>query len=82
MARSTPREPDLELQASRRRLMVDSLGIVGSATGFGLVYGLTARAAGFSPLEVGAMGLFAWMFITGRGMNGPVPPAILIAAIQ
>jgi len=35
--------------------MVDSLGIVGSATGFGLVYGLTARAAGFSPLEVSAM---------------------------
>ena len=36
-----------------------------------------AHSAGF----LGAMGLFAWMFITGRWMNGPVPPAILVAAI-
>lgn len=35
--------------------MVDGLGIILSAGGFGLVYGLTARAAGFSPLEAGAM---------------------------
>lgn len=40
--------------------MLDSLGIVGSATGFGLVYGLTARAAGFSPIEVGAMGILVF----------------------
>ena len=36
-------------------MVVDSLGIVASAGGFGLVYGLSARAAGFSPLEAGAM---------------------------
>ena len=36
-----------------------------------------APSAGF----LGAMGLFVWMFITGHGMNGPVPPAILVAAI-
>lgn len=35
--------------------MVDGLGIIVSAGGFGLVYGLTARTAGFSPLEAGAM---------------------------
>jgi 4-azaleucine resistance transporter AzlC len=31
-----------------------------SAGGFGLVYGLSARAAGFSPLEAGAMSLFVF----------------------
>ncbi|HSL98111.1 MAG TPA: AzlC family ABC transporter permease [Candidatus Deferrimicrobiaceae bacterium] len=60
MARRTPPGSQNELQASRRRLMLDSLGIVGSATGFGLVYGLTARAAGFSPLEVGAMSVLVF----------------------
>ena len=34
---------------------MDSLGILVSASGFGFVYGLTAQAAGFSPLEAGAM---------------------------
>jgi 4-azaleucine resistance transporter AzlC len=31
-----------------------------SASGFGLVYGLSARAAGFSPLEAGAMSLLVF----------------------
>lgn len=31
-----------------------------SAGGFGLVYGLSARAAGFSPLEAGAMSVFVF----------------------
>lgn len=60
MARPTPTEADVELRASRRRLVLDSLGIVASASGFGLVYGLTARTAGFSPIEVGAMGIFVF----------------------
>jgi 4-azaleucine resistance transporter AzlC len=50
----------MDLQASRRRLLQDSLGIMFSAGGFGLVYGLSARAAGFSPLEAGAMSLFVF----------------------
>jgi len=37
----------MSLEASRRQLLVDSLGIMVSAGGFGLVYGLRARAAGF-----------------------------------
>src|SRR5512143_603135 len=49
-----------DVQASRRRLLRDSLGIMVSAGGFGLVYGLTARAAGFSPIEAGAMSLFVF----------------------
>src|SRR6185295_18400133 len=48
------------LAASRRRLLLDSLGIMVSASGFGLVYGLSARAAGFSPLEAGAMSVIVF----------------------
>ena len=44
-----------ELQASRRRLLADSAGIAVSALGFGFVYGLSAREAGFSPIEAMAM---------------------------
>jgi 4-azaleucine resistance transporter AzlC len=43
------------LEASRRRLLVESLAIAVSALGFGFVYGLSARQAGFSPLEAMAM---------------------------
>jgi len=50
----------MELGASRRQLLQDSLGIMASAGGFGLVYGLSAHAAGFSPLEAGAMSLFVF----------------------
>ncbi len=39
------------VRAARRRLAVDMLGIVASAAGFGVVFGLTARANGLSPLE-------------------------------
>lgn len=35
----------------RRRLILDSLGISLSAGAFGLVYGLAARNAGYSPIE-------------------------------
>jgi 4-azaleucine resistance transporter AzlC len=44
-----------EVRASRRRLATDSLGIAVSAGGFGFVYGLSAREAGFSPVEAMAM---------------------------
>lgn len=40
--------------------MVDGFGIIVSASGFGLVYGLTARTAGFSPLEAGAMSVLVF----------------------
>jgi branched chain amino acid efflux pump len=43
------------LRANRRRLALDALGIAFSATGFGFVYGLSARQAGFSPIEAVAM---------------------------
>jgi 4-azaleucine resistance transporter AzlC len=44
-----------ELAASRRRLVLDGLGIVVSIIGFGFVYGLSARSAGFSLVEAAAM---------------------------
>jgi 4-azaleucine resistance transporter AzlC len=50
----------MSLAASRRQLLLDSLGIMVSASGFGLVYGLSARAAGFSPLEASAMSIIVF----------------------
>jgi 4-azaleucine resistance transporter AzlC len=44
-----------DLRTSRRQLAVGALGIAVSATGFGFVYGLSARDAGFSPIEAMAM---------------------------
>jgi len=43
------------LEASRRRLIVDGVGIIASILAFGLVYGLSARVAGFSAVEAAAM---------------------------
>ena len=45
------------LAASRRQLVVEGLGIAVSAAAFGFVYGLSARNAGFSPVEAMAMSL-------------------------
>ena len=45
----------MSLAASRRQLAADALGIGVSAAGFGFVYGLSAREAGFSPIEAMAM---------------------------
>ena len=50
----------MALEDSRRRLLLDSLGIMASASGFGLVYGLSARAAGFSPIEASAMSVLVF----------------------
>lgn len=53
--------PDFATVAvARRRLLMEALGIAASATGFGFVYGLAAREAGFSPIEAMAMSTFAF----------------------
>lgn len=49
-----------ELGASRRRVLVDAAGIAVSAIGFGFVYGLSARDAGFSPIEALAMSVIVF----------------------
>lgn len=48
------------LAAARRRLWQEAAGIAVSAAGFGFVYGLTARSAGFSPIEAMAMSVFVF----------------------
>jgi len=48
------------LAASRRRVLIDAMGIAVSAIGFGFVYGLSAREAGFSPIEVLAMSVLVF----------------------
>ncbi|MGH2474207.1 MAG: AzlC family ABC transporter permease, partial [Candidatus Limnocylindrales bacterium] len=48
-------DEDQALPASRRKLLTEALGIAASAIGFGFVYGLSARDAGFSPIEAMAM---------------------------
>ncbi|MFL5778485.1 MAG: AzlC family ABC transporter permease [Chloroflexota bacterium] len=48
------------LEASRRRLVVEGVGIAVSALGFGFVYGLTARAAGFSAVEAVGMSVIVF----------------------
>jgi 4-azaleucine resistance transporter AzlC len=50
----------LDLRAARRRLLLDSAGIAVSAIGFGFVFGLAARNAGYSPIEASAMSVFAF----------------------
>ncbi len=51
---------EAEVAASRRRLRVDGIGIIVTAIGFGLVYGLAARAAGFSPIEASGMSVLVF----------------------
>ena len=49
------------LRKARRQLVLDGLGIVVSAAGFGFVFGLTARTVGhYSPIEAMAMSLIAF----------------------
>ncbi|OGO55423.1 MAG: hypothetical protein A2V85_16200 [Chloroflexi bacterium RBG_16_72_14] len=49
-----------DLRAARRQLLLDSAGIAVSAIGFGFVFGLAARNAGYSPIEASAMSVFAF----------------------
>jgi predicted branched-subunit amino acid permease len=61
VAEAAESAPLLGLPEARRRLILDGLGIIVSAMGFGFVYGLTARTdAGFSPIDVMAMSVFAF----------------------
>ncbi|MEI8332327.1 MAG: AzlC family ABC transporter permease [Chloroflexota bacterium] len=50
------RDPDA-VRASRRRLVTEAAGTAVAATAFGIVYGLAARAAGFSIVEALAMSI-------------------------
>jgi 4-azaleucine resistance transporter AzlC len=56
----TARPPADTIAAARRQLLTGALGIAASAAGFGFVYGLSARQAGFSPIETIAMSLIGF----------------------
>jgi 4-azaleucine resistance transporter AzlC len=47
----------LDLRSARRRLLLDGAGIAVSAIGFGLVFGLSARNAGYSIVDAMAMSI-------------------------
>jgi 4-azaleucine resistance transporter AzlC len=51
---------DGTLTRSRRQLLLDGLGMSLSAVGFGFVFGLSARAAGVTPLDAGAMSVLVF----------------------
>jgi 4-azaleucine resistance transporter AzlC len=57
-ARSATGSPNEDIGAARRDLVLASLGFAASGVGFGLVYGLAARQAGFSVIEATAMSVF------------------------
>jgi 4-azaleucine resistance transporter AzlC len=51
-AEAAPIEPTaIPVDASRRRLILDGIGIAVSAAAFGFVFGLSAQRAGFQPIE-------------------------------
>ena len=68
---------------SRRRLITEGIGIAVSAAGFGFVYGLSARQAGFSPIEAIAMSVIvfagaAQFAAVGYVASGVAWPAIAL----
>jgi 4-azaleucine resistance transporter AzlC len=50
----------LDLRGARRRLLLDGAGIAVSAIGFGLVFGLSARNAGYSVIDAVAMSVIVF----------------------
>jgi len=53
-------DPPAALRAARRQLLLDTAGIAVSVIGFGFVFGLAARNAGYSVIEASAMSVFAF----------------------
>ncbi len=57
---TAPGAAPLDLRSARRRLVLDTAGIAVSVIGFGFVYGLAARDAGYSPIEASAMSVIVF----------------------
>jgi predicted branched-subunit amino acid permease len=74
----------MPLRAARRQLVLDGLGILVSAAGFGFVYGLAARTdANFSPIEAIAMSVIAFggaaqFAVVGYVVSGIAWPVIVV----
>jgi 4-azaleucine resistance transporter AzlC len=58
MPRDSTGSSNEDIGAARRDLVLASLGFAASGVGFGLVYGLAARDAGFSVIEATSMSVF------------------------
>jgi len=75
------------LRAARRQLVIDATGLVASAFGFGLVFGLTARSAGFSPIEAIAFSVIVFAGASQFAAAGMVaggfawPAIVLLTAL-
>ena len=75
------------LARARRRLLLDMAGIVASAVGFGLVFGFTARGAGFSLVETAAFSTIVFAGASqflAAGMVGAGfgwPPIVLLVGL-
>jgi 4-azaleucine resistance transporter AzlC len=72
-----------DITAARRDLVLASLGFAVSGAGFGLVYGLAAREAGFSLIEATSMSVFvlagaAQFAAVGLIANGAGWPSIVL----
>ena len=84
MSAPGPDAPALDLRTGRRRLLLDMAGIAVSAIGFGFVFGLAAREAGYSVIEAVAMSTilfagaaqFAAVGYVAAGL--PWPPIIVL----
>jgi 4-azaleucine resistance transporter AzlC len=75
--------PTDDIGAARRDLVLASLGFAVSGLGFGLVYGLAAREAGFSLIEATSMSVFvlagaAQFAAVGLIADGAGWPAIVV----
>jgi branched chain amino acid efflux pump len=76
-----PTSASISEEESRRRLTVEALGIAASAVGFGFVYGLSARQAGFSPLEAMAMSTIVFAGAAQFAAIGYVAAGLALPAI-
>lgn len=83
---------EVDLRASRRRLVLDGLGILVSAAGFGFVFGLTAstpprghfsliEAIAFSLIVFAGAGQFATIGFLAKGLAWPAI-ALLVALLN
>ena len=81
-ASSATGSPTEDIGAARRDLVLASLGFAVSGLGFGFVYGLAAREAGFSLIEATSMSVFvlagaAQFAAVGLIANGASWPSIV-----
>jgi predicted branched-subunit amino acid permease len=73
-ARRADGPSDADIAAARRDLVLASLGFAASGVGFGLVYGLAAREAGFSVIEATAMSVLVLAGAAQRALDATAGP--------